>query len=217
MKLNTLLEDEELQQKLRKGALELQAYLLDLEHIDLDVELINRGSDAIEVEYHDANRLVAGTVHLSTKVTPGGGLIYQASTVGAGIIQTGRDGFATAMILFKMFRQDLPFKAFEQAVVSAFGTTNVTVEDKARLPKNVVFGVTLAPPFKLEHGKSAMQPLMVHNQKIVQHLSVRITSTSTVQIGLLDSNGDLTYFEGPSIVSTFPRMREFIIAAQETL
>lgn len=213
MKLNALLEDEEPQQKLRKGALELQAYLLDLEHIDLDVELTGRDG-YISVEYRDKNDLVHGKVQLETKLTLSG-LLYKARTID-GLLYAQKDGLDATMILFHLFQKDIPFKPFEQAVMSAFGTTGVDAEDKARFTKDdEVFGVSLAPPFKLEGDRQAS--LMVHNQKVVQFLSVRITSASTVRVYIHDSNGDVNECEGPSIVSTFPKLRQFITAAQEAL
>lgn len=214
MKLRILLEDEEPQQKLRKGALELQTYLLDLEHMDLDVELASKYDDIITLKYYDKNNLVRGLVSLEAKLESAG-TVYKAWAFDNGIIYAHRDGLNAAMILLKMLLLNIPFKPFEQSIMSTFGTTDVTAANKAMLAKDEVYGASVAPPFKLEGDRQAT--LMVHNQKIVQLIVVCITSASTVRLHVHDSNGDVNTFEGPSIVSTFPKLREFIKTAQEEI
>lgn len=205
MKLTALLEDQDHEQKLRKSALELQSHLVDLKHMDLEVELLNRAG-AIVLEYHDENHLVRGNVHLSVKYTPQG-VIYRAqASGGVGVIQTSRDGFAVGMILLRIFQEDAPFKAFEQSLMSDFGTTAVQSIDKARLPDDEVYGAAIMPPFTLQ-GRG-LRPIMVHNQQIVQVLDVCITSESKVRIHLHDAQGDEHTFEEKSVLDILPKLRD---------
>lgn len=217
MKLRPLLEDEEYQQKLRQGALELQSLLLDLKHIDLDVDLTSDGHDQITVIYADKGGLVRGTIKLTVVGSALGKskTVYRAWTIDDGVVQHSNEGFNASMILFRLFNNDTPFKSFEQSVISTFGTNAVTSIDKARLPKDEVYGAILSPPFTLaERGEHTM---MVHNTRIVSMLEVCITSASTVRIHLHDINGDTHDFEGPSLIRLIPKLREFIRTAQEAL
>ena len=195
MKLSTLLEDLEdgvnHQLILRRGALELQTLLMDLDIMDLDVELKSSIGDGIIVKFNDKNNLVYGKIEFFVKYAGNTKqAYYHARTIDGRTIQMRAGGFEANAILFRMFHNDVFFKPFEQSLMSAFGTPGVTSRplplssklyvrdaDKAHLQKDEPYGAVITPPFKLEsYSRYGSGPaIMVHDTKIIQALTVCIT------------------------------------------
>lgn len=224
MKLGTLLEaaidaiDSEHLQTLRKLALKMQTLLADLDHIDLDVQLKTEKPNEITVSYHDENNLVRGNVILRVNVmgmASGAPVVrYSAWTLDGGTIGNNIDNAgAIHSTVFRLFQQDIPFKAFEQSVMTALGTSNVSSIDKNLIPKDEVYGAKVTPPFLI--NKRGAKTVMLHNSRIVQALDICITSASTVKAYIRDTNGDLHVFEGTSLDVVNDQLHQFITAALE--
>lgn len=194
-----------------------------MEPYDFDVELSNVKPEkartmldqTIRLDYAGPNGLVRGRVDLivTTPTKPGLKPIYKAVTIDDGIIFGQANGFDPAFILFKMFHHRGHFKAFEQSLLSAFLTTNVTQLDPQRLAQGDTYGAAINQPFSVGEG---YEKVRVDNRAVFRECGVYITAKNTVRIDLEDTQHDIHHFEGDTLYKALEQARPFVKQAIDT-
>lgn len=217
LKLRTLLEER--LTDIKRAALELQSYLIEMDQFDFDVELSNvplKGEEvaSMRLDYVGPNELVRDSITLSvSQHKKTGNTIYKAETPYDGIIYAQSTGWDAAFILFRAFQKRGHFKAFEQSLQSAFLTTNVTHLDPQRLVHDDLYGAEINAPFSV--GEK-YEKVRVDSRAVFKTCDVYITAKNTVRIDLEDSQHDLHKFEGDTLYKAIEQARPFVKQAIDT-